>query len=310
MAEPVSGEQLQIALTMAGRKGYIVRVSQPIRFLLGYFMRNHFIRLLAVGLAVAFVGEALAQPGIPDLPTYRNGGFSALGKMGMALFKAMRPVFKEQVHFAPVSMEKGVMPYVRLDESQDPDIPKPMRRVFISDGLADLVNNVAHAKAIDKIEKGFFEKYVISLSQETGEKELRELPKLADKRYWTDDIMNEQESNFSQIAGTVLAIELSHHYLGHYKKYAERLKDPQGNPVPINSLLTEAEWQNSVKAGALNALNCGYGVEGIKVFYDCIEKMPKRPPWTVYFLPSFAKVSKLKKDLQRIEDYFFAGKTE
>ena len=233
-----------------------------------------------------------------------------MAKMGKALFKALRPAFREQLHFIPVNLDLGVMPYVYPEERQDPDMPKPMRMVFISVGLVDLVNNVAHAKAIDKIEKGFFDKYVVSLSQETGEKELRELPKLADKRYWTDDMMNEQESNFNQMAGTLLAIELSHHYLGHYKKYADKLKDPQGNPVPINTLLTEAEWQNSMKAGALDALNSGYGVEGIKSFYDSIEKMPKRPAWTVYFLPSFAKVSKLKKDLQRIENNFFAGQTE
>ncbi|HVY68530.1 MAG TPA: hypothetical protein VHH73_01290 [Verrucomicrobiae bacterium] len=261
---------------------------------------------LALLLSCA-VPDAFSQPGKPDQPVYRKGGFSSMIAMGKALFKTLKPAFKEQVHFQPVSLETDVMPYVRLEEYKDPDVPKPMRMVFISVGFIDLVNYVAHAKAIDKVEKGFFDKYVLSLGQESGEKGLKELPRLSDPKFWTEDMMNEQESSFNQMCGILLATELSHHYLGHYKKYADKLMDANGKPVPINSLLTEAEWKDSLKAGTINALNCGYGIDGIKSLFDAIEKMPQRPAWTTYFLPKFANVKQVKKDLKRLEDNFFAG---
>ena len=48
-------------------------------------------------------------------------------------------------------------------------------------------------------------------------------------------------------------------------------------------------------------------MEGIKSLYDAIEKMPKRPAWTAYFLPANVKVDKVKKSLETIEKKFFAG---
>ena len=267
--------------------------------------RSHAI-LTALTLIICPV--VWAQPGNPDLPVYRRGGFSSMTAMGQTLYKGLSPKLQEQLHARPVSLVTDVMPYVHPEEVQYPDLPKPMRLVFISVGFVDLVNYVAHAKAIDRIEKGFFPNYVLKLSQETGDKELAELPKLADPKYWTDRMMNEQESNFSQMVGIVLAIEMSHHYLGHCQKYADKLKDAKGQPVPVNKFLTPDEWEMSLKAGLRNALDRGYGVDGVLALYEAIEKMPQRPAWTVYFLPDWVKVAKLRKDLKRIEENFFAGR--
>ena len=41
----------------------------------------------------------------------------------------------------------------------------------------------------------------------------------------TEDLLNDQQSNFNQMVGMVLAIELSHHYLGQYKKYSDTLAE-------------------------------------------------------------------------------------
>jgi len=46
-----------------------------------------------------------------------------------------------------------VTPFIRMEEIPNPDLGKSMATVFISVGFIDLVNNVAHAKAIDKIER-------------------------------------------------------------------------------------------------------------------------------------------------------------
>jgi hypothetical protein len=193
-------------------------------------------------------------------------------------------------------------PFVKTEEY--PDETKPMRLVFISVGFIDLINNIAHARAIETIEPGYFEKYIVSLSGETGKDAIKDLPGISDKKYWSDDVMNEQTSNFNQMAGMVVAIEISHHYLGHFKKYGTKIETGD-LPVPINNLLSSGEWDDSVEAGVLNALDCGYGVEGVKALYDAIDKMPTRPEWTAYFLPQNVKVEKLKKNLEKAEKKYF-----
>jgi hypothetical protein len=243
-----------------------------------------------------------AQPSA-DAPTYKQSGFSATLRLGRDLYNALKPQYRDKVHVQPVSLETDVMPFVHTVEY--PDEVKPMRMVFISAGFFDLINNVAHAKAIDKIQKGYFEKYVTSLAQETGEKSLKDLPNVSDKRFWTEDMMNEQLSNFNQMTGMLLAIELSHHYLGHFKKYEAKLNDPSGKAVPINSFLTEKEWDESLEAGIDNALDCGFGIDGVKALYESIDKMPKRPAWAVYFLPENSKYAKIKKVLEKKEKVFF-----
>lgn len=271
-------------------------------------MKFRSIRRVFSLLVLTIVLDARAQPGNPDQPVYRRGGFSSMIAMGKGLFKGLQPSFRDKVHFQPVSLETEVTPYVRLEEYKDPDMTQPMRLVFISVGFIDLVNYVAHARAIDRVEKGFWDKYVQFLGQDNGEQGLKQLPRLSDPKFWTEDMMNEQESNFNQMVGILLAIELSHHYLGHYQKYLDKLMDGAGKPVPITNLLTESEWKDSLKAGAVNALNCGYGIDGVKALFEAFEKMPQRPAWTQYFAPKNANFKQIKKDLKRLEDNFFAGK--
>ena len=268
----------------------------------GFFMKSAILGFPILLLLV--VMNADAQPGAPDGLIYKSG-YSAMMKLGKDLYRTMKPEYQQIINSEPIFLETDVTPFVKLIEY--PEEPKPIRAVFVSAGFIDLVNNVAHAKAIDKIQKGYFEKYVLSLSQETGEKELKELPNLSDQRFWSEDMLNAQLSFFNQIVGEVVAIKLAHHYLGHYKKYSARLTDAQGKTAPIANLLTPAEWDEAVKRGARNALECGLGVDGVKALYDCIGKMPKRPAWTAFFLPDKVKVSKLQRDLQRVEDRFFMG---
>lgn len=249
-----------------------------------------------------------SQPTNPDMPTYRRGGFSSINAMGVTLFKAVKPQYRDQLHFRPASLETDVSPYIRLEEYKDADLPRPMRLVFVSVGFIDLVNNLAHAKAADKAERGFFDRYVQVLAKESGEMQLPQIPRITDPKFWTDAMMNEQESNFSQMVGMIMAIHLSHHYLGHYQKYAEQLTDVQSKPVSINQFLTEAEWQAAVKAGTVNSLNAGYGIEGVTALFDALDRMQIRPPWAVHFLPPFVKVGKLKKYQKLLEDSFFANK--
>jgi len=262
-----------------------------------------FRNFLMVCLLTAELSAASAS-GADKIPSYETG-YKAIMKLGGDLYRALDPKYQKIIHVQPVSLETDVTPFVKPLEY--PDDNGPMRMVFVSVGFVDLMNNVAHSKAIDKIEKGYFKNYVVSLAGEDGYMSLKEIPKLQDKKYWSDDMLNEQISNFNQMVGMVIAIDLSHHYLGHFKKYEKRLADEKGAAVPINNLLTDAEWDASVRNGAYNALESGLGVDGLKALYEAIDKMPVRPAWTAYFLPERVKVAKLLKDLEKYEKAYFQG---
>src|SRR4051812_37757638 len=148
---------------------------------------------------------ALAQPNSPDGLRYKSG-YSGMMKLGKDIYNALKPQQREMVSAQPISIETDVTPFVRL--LYYPDEPKPVRGVWISAGFIDLVNNVAHAKAIDSKQKGYFARYIDLLSQETGEKSLKPLPNDSNPAFWTEDMLNEQLSNFNSIVGVVVGIKL------------------------------------------------------------------------------------------------------
>src|SRR6478609_9660706 len=105
---------------------------------------------------------ALAQG---DGHTYKTG-YPAIMKLGRDIYAALKPPYKDVINPQPIAIETEATPFVRV--ASFPDEPKPMREVLISAGFIDLVNNVAHAKAIDRKEKGYFAKYIDLLAQESG----------------------------------------------------------------------------------------------------------------------------------------------
>ncbi len=239
-----------------------------------------------------------------QVPVYKTG-FANIVKIGADIQKVIDEKYKDVINEIPVFLETDLMPSIKPVEYTGTN--QPMRVVFISAGFIDLINLVSHAKAIDSVQKGYFEKYILILSKESGKKELAPLPDGNNKKYNTEAIYNTQRSYFNQMAGMVLGIELSHHYLGHFKKYKDKLEDSSGNSVPINNLLTPSEWEESLKEGARVSLSCGYGVDGIKALYEAIGKMKERPVWTSFFLPKNVKVDKIKKELEKLEKKFFSG---
>lgn len=232
--------------------------------------------------------------------------WSATRKLGLDLYNSLGAKQKPFIHVEPIALELDVMPAVKL--STFDDVPSGPGMLFITMGFFELMNNVAHAKAIDKVRKGYFEKYLLSLSQETGDKSLQELPDIDNPAFWTEDMMNEQLSNFNQMVGSLCAIKLTHYYLGHYKKYRTQILNNGGKRTPINSLLTTKEWDESLKDGIQSGLNCGFGIDGILALFEAIEKMKTRPEWTDYFMPRNVKVASMKKQFIKWEKDFFGGK--
>ena len=263
------------------------------------------IALLTAAVALLLAPQALrAQPNNPDGLTYKSG-YSSMMKLGKDIYNALKGQERVLISPQPISIETDVTPFVRL--LFYPDEPKPIRGVWISAGFIDLVNNVAHAKAIDTKQKGYFAKYIEILSQETGETSLEPLPNDSNPAFWTEDMLNEQLSNFNSIVGMVVAIKLAHHYLGQHDKYKDRLADVNGHATPINNLLTAEEWEAAFAKGVRNALEAGCTIEGVIPFFEAFDKMKTRPAWAAYFLPDNVKFSRMKRQMEKIQNKFFAG---
>jgi len=267
-------------------------------------MRTLPITILTLGLIAAATMATIAQPGSPDGITYRSG-YSAMMRLGADLRRGLEFKFQEQINPQPIFLTTDFAPSVELVEYESD--PKPLRAIFISAGFVDLVNQLAHAKAINSIEKGYFEKYVTSLADENVMRGLKPLPNFADQRYWTDAVLNEQLSNFNSIVGIISGIKLSHHYLGQYKKYAAKLEGSEGRQIPINALLSTSEWKEALTEGVRSSLHAGCAVEGAIPFFEAFDKMPQRPPWAAYFLPDNVKAKDMVKQLKRLQSKFFSG---
>jgi hypothetical protein len=259
----------------------------------------------SVALVFAAALEALcvlAQPA--DGLTYKTG-YSSIMKLGKDVYNALPAQHRESISAQPISIETDTTPFVRLLYYEEE--PKAVRGVWISAGFIDLVNNVAHARAIDTKVKNYFKKYIEQLALETGDKSLLPLPDDHNPRYWTEEMLNEQQSNFNSIVGMVVAIKLAHHYLGHYDKYKDKLADAKGAPVPITKLVTQKEWDEAFTHGVRNALNAGCMIEGVIPFFEAFDKMKVRPPWAAYFLPDNVKFSKMRKEMERLQKRFLEG---
>ena len=253
---------------------------------------------------VAALFGILALPARADSagePAYHTG-FSAIMKLGRDVYNAIKGPNKDQINAQPIVIDPDSVPYIRLLYIAEE--PKPFRGVAISAGFVDLVNLIAHAKAIDKKEKGYFEKYIKILAEEKGDKELKPLPNDTKPEYWTEDMLNEQSSNFNEIVGVVLGITLAEHYLGYYDKFKEQLKDPNAR---INNLLTPKEWDRCLASGVRNSLDAGYAIEGVVPFFEAFDKMGLRPAWAANFVPDSVRFGKIKKDLEKLQKKFFAN---
>jgi hypothetical protein len=253
---------------------------------------------------------ALALPamsGVPPQPVsvYRNG-FSMTIRLGRDLYEALPSESRDKLDPQVVTLQMEDLPLVvPLTVTEGNHV---LGQVSISAGFIDLVNHVAHAKAIERIQPGYFATYVKNFALLSTSDAAAQPPNIADTRFWTEDVMNDQIGYFNQMISLVMAINLSHHYLGHCAKYSAKLAGAGDKPVPINNLLTTEEWAASVKAGAVDALNCAVSTVGLRALFAAIDLMPRRPEWTAYVIPAEADIKQLDKQLERYEDDFFHGK--
>jgi hypothetical protein len=243
---------------------------------------------------------------VAEAPTsahlYPSGIKEAL-KAGSDLYQTLAAKFQKQVDSQPLAVQTMddpvIVPIISTEEN------KAHNQVSVSAGFIDLINHLCHAKAIDRIQPGYFDRYLANLARGSAEGALPKPPNMVDARYWKDDIMNDQISNFNQIMGMLVAINLTHHYLGHMNKYGRVLA--AGKLTPINGLLTADEWKASLKAGAINSFDCACTSEALNALLEGINKLPQKPAWTLYIVPDRTDLKQLTKELVHYQDLYYHG---
>jgi hypothetical protein len=232
-------------------------------------------------------------------------GFSMAMKLGGELREALPEKFFNQIDAQSIALQPQDFPLISPISTTAES--RSQKQVELSAGFIDLVNHLCHAKAIEKIQPGYFDQYVGILARACATDPAAPLPPIVEPRFWNDDIVNEQLGLFNQMMGSMMAISMAHHYLGHYVKYSAKLAT--GDKIgPINNYLTPAEWNVSVKAGALDALNCALSTDGLRVMFEALDKMPVRPAWAAYIAPENTDYKKLNKELAKYEEDFFHGR--
>jgi hypothetical protein len=264
-------------------------------------VRNQLKRLYVAAWLVLFL-PALAATGAPA-HVYGNT-LSQTRKLGSDLYQTLDEKYQKTIYPEPIQVEPMEAPVILPCEGADQN--RSLREVKVSVGFIDLVNHIAHAKAIDRIQPGYFEQYVLNLSKAADTSAPPEPPNMIDNRYWTDDVMNDQASYFNQIIGMALALNLSHHYLGHYTKFSSQML--AGKLVPINNFIPPESWEAGLKAATLNCLNCAVATPGAKALFEAIDKMPRRPAWAAFIVPPAADLKKLNNQLKQYEDDYFHGR--
>lgn len=252
---------------------------------------------LAVLLALSV---ALAH-GEPPAPRAYDNTVATVTKISAELHQALDAGKRRELRAEPKFLTGLNTPWI----APSTDAALPANAVVLSSGFVDLLNHLAHAKALDESVSGYFDQYVRALPQD-GSTPLEPVGKaLSNEQVWNFDTMNYQISIFNQMTGTLLAIEMAHHYLGHSKKHGANSSAAGKALEPFTEKLTEKEWREAVLKGARNALDCGLGVDGFRTILAAVEKLPTRPKWSACFVHPKADTSKLNRELEKLEKDFF-----
>lgn len=231
------------------------------------------------------------------------------------------PAFEDVVKIAgdlvenlPRTAQRGLAnPAVLLVEENRPVIGAQVdsagnRVVVVSPSMIHLVNQIAHARAIDRSMPGFSQRYAQILAQQGASGTVPAAADVSRAACWTDDVLNEQRSNFNQIFGVLIGIQLSHHATGVCDRHAPELLSLPESLRSLNAVIKPPEWQKAVSIGVQSALASGYGVDGFLGLCDFVDRMPVKPDWAVQAYPPFAKSKEIRKELDAMERKFFSGK--
>lgn len=249
-------------------------------------------------LVLLLLASAALAHGESPAPRAYEGTVATITKISIELHQALDAKKRQQLRAEPRLLTEVTAPCIAPYLN-----PDKLGEVTLSATWVDLINRLAHARALEESASGYFDRYVQSLAPDGSSKEPmgKSLPA---EQVWNFDTMNHQVSLFNQMVGAMVAIEMAHHYLGHFKKHPANATDAT-TPPSFTERVSEKEWREAVLKGARNALDCGLGVDGFRALLTAVEKAANRSAWTAYLVHPKAETSKLSRDLEKLEKDFF-----
>lgn len=274
------------------------------------FSRQACVPVLLAGLLLplaltprpASAGQA-AQPEARQNGKYDQTDWPVVAKRGREFRETLKPDQLAKISDPPVIVEPAPEPSVMLQDAGRAGNAWPF--VSISTGYVDLVNRFSHAAAIGKLDKGYYRRYLESWAAHPEATTVPPLPQIENPRYWSNRILDEQQTNFGDLVGMSIGVNMAHHYLGHFEKYKARLQRPDGTRVPINEVITIPEFELALKMGVHTSLEHAYGVEGVVGLYEALQKGKVRPAWSILFVPPGFDLGKGIRDLEKQRKLFY-----
>lgn len=261
------------------------------------------LRAAVLGGVFLLLACAVRQPVLAQAHSAYELGYRQVAKLESELFTALEPKRRKLVSFETVLLEHIRLPCLAGAPGTDNEPGGPLQ---VSLGFVDFLNRLAHAKAHEEIEPGFFRRYTARLEEETRLSPVPDFDPSLPPNAWNLEGLNRQASYFNQMAGGLVAVDLAHQYLGHYRKHAKALARSAALPPPLNTQISETEWRAAVLSGAQNALACGLATDGLRAVFECFEPMSPRPAWAAYFIHPQADVGRIGVELLKQERDFFA----
>ncbi len=155
--------------------------------------------IVAVTLVLGLRSDAITN----STPHIYPSGINVALQIGSDLYDSLDAKYRKMLQAPPVCAVPLNAPTVAPTERNGEN--RTLCQISVSVGFVDLINHIAHAKAIDRIQPGYFDQYMSELARETVTGNTPEARNIVEDRYWTDAVMNEQASYFNQMMGLTMA---------------------------------------------------------------------------------------------------------
>lgn len=275
-------------------------MKQPFSHRFG-FQWVGFLRTLlsVVSLSVAGLGIVFGEGSVHADPT-RDDPFDgeSIQCLVTDLLDMLPREKREKLLPNPIRIVNDSTVRVTLNSVWESSVPRG--EVILSTGFIRLINELAYAMVLNERAKGTFSRSILDLDS---------VGAAWDRGRFEDvHFMNAHLTRCNEIAGEVLAIHLSHLYLGIYEKHRVALASERRRTPHLHHVITPDDWETVVRPAIYHALSMASGPKTLRELLRSMDRADARPEWSVFFLPDWVDAKRLSRRLRRIEGDFFAGK--
>lgn len=239
-------------------------------------------------------GPALAGPPELQEPSYDLGQLT-VAEMSRDLHAGLEAPLKSRFDPLWLAFEGGTQPSIQFAGPAG---------VKLSSGFVEAIQRLAHALAINRVERGYFQRY-LKLMDRSGSEMPGALPNADRPDFWGAEVVNARITAANAMLAVAASMHLCEISLGYLDKYKSRVALTNSETLPsVTAFLAPDEWQQVLEQGVRVALHAGWAFDVVEPLFEAVDKMKNRPAWISAIVPSTVKFSRVKRRLQEIQDEF------